>query len=106
MNNSLKEFLKILGYPVTQRERNLLSDAELTKILNDLTRMKREEYEERLKEYDQTGVWRDELHEILVTACEWFATGLRLHRERPWLNPKNKKKEKIFYSQLGERRHI
>ena len=87
MMERTKEFLRSMGIPWTMKERNTMSDKELTDTLLKLTKMKREEYEERCREYDTTGIWIDTMHEVLIEACNWIQIGINIQRERPWLNP-------------------
>ena len=97
MMERTKEFLRSMGIPWTMKERNTMSDKELTDTLLKLTKMKREEYEERRREYDTTGIWIDTMHEVLIEACNWIQIGINIQRERPWLNPNLKKANNMLF---------
>lgn len=101
LSKEAKSFLHERGLPCTKRERDEMTERELSKLFFDLTEMRKEEYERMLKEYDFDGTWDDELHEVLIEVCNWVRYGITVHRERPWLCTGNKilftgkRKEKV-----------
>ena len=93
-----------MGIPWTMKNRNLMSDRELSEALRKLSAMRKEEYEERCEEYYTTGIWQDTMYETLIEACNWIKTGLYMQKERPWVNPRKLKRNEYFLFCLERRR--
>lgn len=85
LSKEAKSFLHERGIPCTKRERDAMTEKELSKLFFDLTEMRKEEYERILKEYDFYGTWDDRFHEVLMEACNWVRCGILQFRKRPWL---------------------